>query len=91
MLDNKLNSNLASIEDFLYLMVETKKEATTIKEISSVLAQVETQLCESKVVIEDVVTRRNSIKDQIEQVDQKVRLQRQKVGIVSTPRINGTL
>ncbi len=66
LLDNKLNSNLASIEDFLYLMIETKKESTPIKEISLVLSQVEGQLSESKLQIEDVVLKRNTIKDHIE-------------------------
>ena len=58
-LETKLVSNLSSVEDFKYLLIETKKEPFPNKEIQGKLIQIEEGLEEAKSFLLTVQTQKN--------------------------------
>ena len=61
-LDAKLNSNLIAIDDFKYLLIETKKENIPHKDILVLLTLIEEALDEAKNSLLKVNSRRNEAK-----------------------------
>ncbi|CDW80328.1 UNKNOWN [Stylonychia lemnae] len=91
-LDSKLNSGLTTIEDFEQLLIETKKESVTNKDIQMTIQAIEQALTEQQTIFKQIQQTKIQAKIRLEQADiiLSQKLQRGKNTDVSRDNIYST-
>jgi hypothetical protein len=71
-LDAKLNTNLSSIDDFKFLLLESKKELISNKDILMTINAIDDALSEAKASMLNITAKRNQAKEMMEHADQQL-------------------